>query len=65
MKKAFEELKEVDPDKELADGTAETAEDLVSAKVMNHPVSVIYSWCPGERSKDRGVGGLSAAGQPQ
>ena len=38
MKKALELLKGVEQDEELPDGLAETAEDLASADVMNHPV---------------------------
>lgn len=38
MKNALELLKGVGQDEELPDGLAETAEDLASADVMNHPV---------------------------
>lgn len=38
MRSVFEKLLEVSQDEEIPDGLAETAEDLVSADVMNHPV---------------------------
>lgn len=38
MRGVFEKLLEVSQDEEIPDGLAETAEDLVSANVMNHPV---------------------------
>ncbi|CAM9824939.1 unnamed protein product, partial [Ectocarpus sp. 8 AP-2014] len=39
MRGVFEKLLEVSQDEEIPDGLAETAEDLVSASVMNHPDS--------------------------
>ena len=41
LKEAFEDLREVDPEEGMPDGIAETAEDLVSAKVMNHLVGLL------------------------
>lgn len=38
MRGVFEKLVEVSQDEEIPEGLAETAEDLVSADVMNHPV---------------------------
>lgn len=38
MEKALELLKAVDQDEDCPEGLAETAEDLVSADIMNHPV---------------------------
>lgn len=38
MRGVFDKLVEVSQDEEVPEGLAETAEDLVSADVMNHPV---------------------------
>lgn len=43
MRGVFEKLVEVSQDEEIPDGLAETAEDLVSAGVMNHPVRDMHS----------------------
>lgn len=40
MRGVFEKLVEVSQDEEIPEGLAETAEDLVSADVMNHPVKM-------------------------
>ena len=41
MRGVFEKLVDVSQDEEIPEGLAETAEDLVSADVMNHPVRQI------------------------